>query len=67
MHTIGSSGNCDIDPVVYYAQYAGIFTNSDEFESKGKKFIIVNIRRKASGGLCAQLNAIGTACYALMS
>jgi hypothetical protein len=60
MHAVSAGGNCDIDPVIYYAQHAGIFTNFGEFEGKRKKFIVVN-------GLCPQLNAIGAAGEAAMS
>ncbi|GAI57475.1 unnamed protein product [marine sediment metagenome] len=60
MHAVSAGGNCDIDPIVYYAQYAGILTNFGEFEGKGKKPIVVNI-------LCPQLNAIGAAGQAAMS
>jgi len=36
MHTIGASGDCDISPVVYYAQNARVFAYPYKFNSNSK-------------------------------
>ena len=60
MNAVGTCSNRHINPVIYYAKYAGVLTYPYKFDSNSKKFVVLD-------GLRTQLDAIGTAGCALAS